>query len=336
VRTGARIPLVLAAAVLAVAACTTRTPAPVDDRRAPPPAARPAAPAAPAASALQPDTYIVKRGDTLYSIALDHGVDWHDLAAWNQIPDPSKMRVGQVLRVRPPPGPDGVVVSPVEPASPIAVRPLGPEAATPAPGAPVAAAPAGGLKTEPKGVRLPYSDENLAALQRADAARTTAAPKPEALPPAASAKPEAPPAAVAGPESPPAAAKPAPDGAGDQVDWAWPATGKVVGNFNGASNKGLDIGGRVGDPVYASAPGKVVYSGEGIPAYGKLVIIRHNGTYLSAYAHNSQILVKEGQGVAKGQKIAEVGSSGSESPRLHFEIRRLGKPVDPLQYLPSR
>jgi lipoprotein NlpD len=109
-----------------------------------------------------------------------------------------------------------------------------------------------------------------------------------------------------------------------------------VANFNGASNKGLDIGGRVGDPVYASAPGKVVYSGEGIPAYGKLVIIRHNGTYLSAYAHNSQILVKEGQTVAKGQKIAEVGSSGSESPRLHFEIRRLGRPVDPLQYLPSR
>ena len=110
----------------------------------------------------------------------------------------------------------------------------------------------------------------------------------------------------------------------------WSAT------FNGASNKGVDIAGRAGDPVYASAPGKVVYSGEGIPAYGKLVIIRHNGTYLSAYAHNSQILVKEGQTVAKGQKIAEVGSSGSREPKLHFEIRRLGKPVDPLQYLPSR
>ena len=151
----------------------------------------------------------------------------------------------------------------------------------------------------------------------------------------AAVKPEPPPAA-AKPEPPPVAAKPEPDGAEERVDWTWPATGKVVATFNGASSKGVDIAGRLGDPVYASAPGKVVYSGEGIPAYGKLVIIRHNGTYLSAYAHNSQILVKEGQTVTKGQKIAEVGSSGSESPRLHFEIRRLGKPVDPLQYLPSR
>jgi lipoprotein NlpD len=332
------LPLAVAATAILLSACTARSPAPVDDRRAPP-AAKPAAPAAPtpgAAAPLQPDTYIVRRGDTLYSIALDNGVDWRELAAWNQITDPSKMRVGQVLRVRPPPGPDGVVVSPVEQAPPIAARPLGPEATTPPAAAPAAAAPTGGLKTEPKGVRLPYSDENLAAVQRADVARPAVAPKPE-VPPVAAAKPEAPPPVVAAkPEAPPAAAKPAPDDGGDSVDWAWPATGKVVANFNGASNKGLDIGGRVGDPVYASAPGKVVYSGEGIPAYGKLVIIRHNGTYLSAYAHNSQILVKEGQTVAKGQKIAEVGSSGSESPRLHFEIRRLGKPVDPLQYLPSR
>jgi lipoprotein NlpD len=336
-RTGARrLALALAAAGLALAACTARTPAPVDDRRAPPPVAKPAAPPAAAAAPLQPDTYIVRRGDTLYSIALDNGVDWRELAAWNQVTDPSKLRVGQVLRVRPPPGPDGVVVSPVEQAPAIATRPLGPEAATPAPAPAAAPAPAG-LRTEPKGIRLPYSDENLAAVQRADAARTAAPPKPEAPPPVAAAKPEpAPPVAAAKPEPPAAAAKPAPDSGDDRVDWAWPATGKVVANFNGASNKGLDIGGRVGDPVYASAPGKVVYSGEGIPAYGKLVIIRHNGTYLSAYAHNSQILVKEGQTVAKGQKIAEVGSSGSESPRLHFEIRRLGRPVDPLQYLPSR
>jgi lipoprotein NlpD len=271
----------------------------------------------------------VRRGDTLYSIALDNGVDWRELASWNQITDPSRMQVGQVLRVRPPPGPDGVVVSPVEQAPPIAARPLGPES----PVTPPPAAVTGGLKTEPKGLRLPYSDENLAAVQRADAPRAAAAPKPEAPPPVAAVKPEPPTAAK--PEAPPPAAKPEPDGA-DSVDWAWPAAGKVVATFNGASSKGVDIAGRAGDPVYASAPGKVVYSGEGIPAYGKLVIIRHNGTYLSAYAHNSQILVKEGQTVAKGQKIAEVGSSGSESPRLHFEIRRLGKPVDPLQYLPSR
>jgi lipoprotein NlpD len=223
------------------------------------------------------------------------------------------------------------VVSPVEQAPPIAARPLGPES----PVVPPPAAATGGLKTEPKGLRLPYSDENLAAVQRADAPRVAIAPKPEAPPPVAAVKPEPPPAAK--PEAPPPpAARPESDGGDEPVDWAWPATGKVVVSFNGASSKGVDIAGRAGDPVYASASGKVVYSGEGIPAYGKLVIIRHNGTYLSAYAHNSQILVKEGQTVAKGQKIAEVGSSGSESPRLHFEIRRLGKPVDPLQYLPSR
>jgi lipoprotein NlpD len=329
-----RIAVALLVAVLALAACSAKRPAPVEDRGRPPAAAKPT-PTAPSATsvpapAAQADTYVVKRGDTLYSIALDNGVDWRELAAWNQITDPSRMQVGQVLRVRPPPGPDGVVVSPVEPASPIATRPLGPES----PVSPPPAAATGGLKTEPKGLRLPYSEENLAAVQRADPARVAVAPKPEAPPPVAAAKPEPP--AAAKPEAPPPAAKPESDGGDERVDWAWPAAGKVVATFNGASSKGVDIAGRAGDPVYASAPGKVVYSGEGIPAYGKLVIIRHNGTYLSAYAHNSQILVKEGQTVAKGQKIAEVGSSGSESPRLHFEIRRLGKPVDPLQYLPSR
>ena len=330
-----RIAVALLVAALALAACSAKRPAPVEDRGRPPAAAKPA-PTAPSATsvpapAAQADTYVVKRGDTLYSIALDNGVDWRELAGWNQITDPSRMQVGQVLRVRPPPGPDGVVVSPVEPASPIAARPLGPES----PVGPPPAAATGGLKTEPKGLRLPYSEENLAAVQRADPARVAVAPKPEAPPPVAAAKPE-PPVAAKPEAPPPAAARPDSDGGDERVDWAWPAAGKVVATFNGASSKGVDIAGRAGDPVYASAPGKVVYSGEGIPAYGKLVIIRHNGTYLSAYAHNSQILVKEGQSVAKGQKIAEVGSSGSESPRLHFEIRRLGKPVDPLQYLPSR
>jgi lipoprotein NlpD len=327
------VALLVAALVLGLAACSARRPAPVEDRRSPtaakPAPAAPSAATAPAAAA-QPDTYVVKRGDTLYSIALDNGLDWRELAGWNQITDPSRMQVGQVLQIRPPPGPDGVVVSPVEQAPPIAARPLGLEGPVTAP----PAAATGGLKTEPKGLRLPYSDENLAAVQRADAPQAAVAPKPEAPPPVAAVKPESPPAAK--PEAPPPAAKPESDGGDERVDWAWPAAGKVVATFNGASSKGVDIAGRAGDPVYASAPGKVVYSGEGIPAYGKLVIIRHNGTYLSAYAHNSQILVKEGQTVAKGQKIAEVGSSGSESPRLHFEIRRLGKPVDPLQYLPSR
>jgi len=330
---------------LALLGSVSRTPAPVDDRSAPRAGTKPAAPAP---QALPPDTYVVKRGDTLYSIALDQGVDWRELAALNQLSDPTKLQTGQVLRVRPPQAAapaEGVVVSPIEAGQPIVTRPLGAEVppatvppappATPTPVAPGTSA----LKTEPKGVRLPYSDENLAALQRSEAAR--AAPKPDAPAaappkpePSATAKPEA--AAAARPEPPAATPKPEPDAAGERVDWMWPATGKVVATFNGTASKGVDIAGRVGDPVFASAAGRVVYSGEGIPAYGKLVIIRHNNTYLSAYAHNSQILVKEGQNVARGQKIAELGASGAKEAKLHFEIRRLGKPVDPLAYLPSR
>jgi lipoprotein NlpD len=333
--------LVAALTALAVLGCVSRTPAPVDDRAPPRAVAKPAAPA------LQPDTYVVKRGDTLYSIALDQGVDWRELAALNQLSDPTRLQTGQVLRVRPPQGAaagEGVVVSPIEAGQPIVTRPLGAETPTTAPPGPPAtptpvAPGTSALKTEPKGVRLPYSDENLATLQRGEAPR--AAPKPDA-PTAAPAKPEAPAvakpeaSAAAPPEPPAAAPKPEPDAAGERVDWAWPASGKVVATFNGTASKGVDIAGRVGDPVFASAAGRVVYSGEGIPAYGKLVIIRHNNTYLSAYAHNSQILVKEGQNVARGQKIAELGASGAKEAKLHFEIRRLGKPVDPLAYLPSR
>jgi len=318
---------------LTLAGCVQR-PAPIDDRAPPRAATKPAPPAAPAAPAAQPDTYVVKRGDTLYSIALDQGVDWRELAAWNQLTDPTRLSVGQALRVRPAQpaaaaAGEGVVVSPVGASQPIVSRPIGSEAP---PAVPVGVQPAGpGVKTEPRGVRLPYSEENLALLQRSEAPRAAGAP-PAAVPP----KPEPAPQAAAKPAEPPVAAKPEPETAGERVDWAWPATGKVVATFDGASRKGVDIAGRVGDPVYASAAGKVVYSGEGIPAYGKLVIIRHNPTYLSAYAHNSQILVKEGQNVAKGQKIAEVGATGAEQAKLHFEIRRLGKPVDPLTYLPNR
>ena len=98
----------------------------------------------------------------------------------------------------------------------------------------------------------------------------------------------------------------------------------------------LDIAGKPGDPVLASAPGRVVYSGSGLRGYGKLVIIKHNKTFLSAYAHNRDILVKEGQSVLKGQKIAEIGNTDTDAPKLHFEIRKLGKPVDPSKYLPAQ
>jgi len=115
----------------------------------------------------------------------------------------------------------------------------------------------------------------------------------------------------------------------------WPARGKLVTGFSDTANlKGIDIAGKAGQPVLASAAGKVVYAGTGLRGYGKLVIVKHNADYLSAYAHNREILVKEGQQVTKGQKIAEMGNTDSDQVKLHFEIRQRGKPVDPLRFLP--
>ena len=133
--------------------------------------------------------------------------------------------------------------------------------------------------------------------------------------------------------------EPKPDDSADvgeeELEWSLPAKGKVVGEFSESANrKGIDIAGKLGQPVYASAPGKVVYSGSGLRGYGKLVIIKHNKTYLSAYAHNDHVLVKEGQSITRGQKIAEMGNTDADQVKLHFEVRRFGKPVDPAKYLP--
>jgi len=138
----------------------------------------------------------------------------------------------------------------------------------------------------------------------------------------------------------PAAAAPAPvvvpAGGDEEIAWIWPAKGAVVGEFDDAKNKGVDIAGAAGDPVLASADGKVVYAGAGLRGYGNLVILKHNNTYLTAYAHNQSLLVKEDQSVKKGQKIAEMGNSDADKVKLHFEVRRQGKPVDPLKYLPAK
>ena len=131
-------------------------------------------------------------------------------------------------------------------------------------------------------------------------------------------------------------ASPAASGNDEDVGWIWPAQGTLVAGFDEAKNKGLDISGKSGDPVVASADGRVVYSGAGLRGYGNLIILKHNNTFLTAYAHNKSLLVKEDQTVRKGQKIAEMGNSDSEKVKLHFEIRRQGKPVDPAKYLPSR
>jgi len=132
------------------------------------------------------------------------------------------------------------------------------------------------------------------------------------------------------------ASRPAPAGEGDVIAWVWPANGKVIGTFNDAAKlKGISIAGKLGQPVTASAAGRVIFSGTGIRGFGKLIVIKHNDTFLSVYAHNSELLVKEGQSVAKGQKIAEMGKSDTDQVKLHFEIRRFGKPVDPMTLLPQ-
>lgn len=134
------------------------------------------------------------------------------------------------------------------------------------------------------------------------------------------------------------APKPQPElaGADEALDWSWPVNGPVLAGFDEVKNKGLDLGGAAGESVLAAADGKVVYVGEGLRGYGKLIILKHNNTYLTAYAHNQALLVKEDQSVRKGQKIAEMGSSDSDRVKLHFEIRRQGKPVDPAKFLPAR
>jgi lipoprotein NlpD len=122
----------------------------------------------------------------------------------------------------------------------------------------------------------------------------------------------------------------------DEVAWIWPTNGTLLAGFDEVKNKGLDIGGKTGEPILASGDGRVVYAGAGLRGYGNLIILKHNNTFLTAYAHNQTLLVKEDQTVRKGQKIAEMGNSDADRVKLHFEIRRQGKPVDPAQYLPAR
>ena len=178
---------------------------------------------------------------------------------------------------------------------------------------------------EPKAIREPYSDEALKKpLPTAKPIASSTTSKPPATNTTEAANK---PNTENKTESKPTTESP------EDIEWAWPTKGKVIANFNEASNKGLDIAGTTGQPVNAAAAGKVIYSGSDLRGYGKLVIIKHNSTYLSVYAHNNQILVKEGQQISADQKIAEMGSTDSSSVKLHFEIRRLGKSVDPSKYL---
>ena len=185
----------------------------------------------------------------------------------------------------------------------------------------------------------PVANETVSAKPVVAATSTTTALPPASNPaPAASTAASAPAKAASAPASAPAAT-PAPvaaSGGDDTVAWMWPGNGAVLTGFDEVKNKGVDIAGSAGDPVLAAAEGKVVYAGSGLRGYGNLIILKHNNTYLTAYAHNQTLLVKEDQTVKRGQKIAEMGNSDADRVKLHFEVRKQGKPVDPTKYLPAR
>ena len=299
--------------VLVLAGCAGSGPEAGGERAGPAMSGRPPLPSK--------DLYTVKKGDTLYSVALDHGLDYKDLVAWNKIENPNRILVGQPLRIRAPGSPAGgetAVVRPISAGAAVEQRPLG----------------SGGenLKRTPKAGKEPYSEQALARAQAPEVEPVVVA----TAPPKAAAKPPAP--VEARPEGSPEADTRTAEGApgGEDIGWIWPASGKLIGSFSEAGNKGIDIGGKAGEAVLAAGAGKVVYSGSGLRGYGKLVIVKHNNTYLTAYAHNQNLLVKEGQTVSKGQKIAEMGNTDADQVKLHFEIRRQGKPVDPLKHLPQR
>jgi lipoprotein NlpD len=313
-----------ACALLLLAGCAARHQAVVEDRSPPastsakPPVVAQQAPVPGVPAVPEAPTYTVKKGDTLYFIALDHGQDYRDVAAWNNLDHPDRISVGQVLRLGPPKAATaGAAAAPVGSAQVGVVVPQQQVEARPLGGANPAAQPtsgvAGAAKNLPKTGKEAYTEQAAGASANA--------------------------AAGHGSDTQIAKNEPRPEGRAaddeDRLDWGWPVHGKMIGGFSESTNKGIDIAAKIGDPVIATASGKVVYSGSALRGYGKLIVIKHNATYFSAYAHNNEILVKEGQLVVKGQKIAEVGNTDADQPMLHFEIRKQGKPVDPLKYLPA-
>ena len=260
----------------------------------------------------------------LRKIAQDHGRDHRQVAAWNNLTDPNKLEVGQELRIAPPDG--EAEVRPIVTVAPVVVAPE-----------PAASTVSGGetLKRWPKGGKIAYSETALAQAKALDGAAAPAR-APAATPPQPATAGIATAAVATTPAAPPVPATPP----AEAVDWTWPVGGKVISEFvegggGKESNKGIDLAGRMGEPVQAAAAGKVTYVGS-LRGYGDFLVIRHNSDYISVYAHTSKILVKKDQVVGKGQKIAEVGSSDADQPKLHFEIRQQSRPVDPLKLLPAR
>lgn len=314
--------------------CVSRAPAPVVDTPASRQVETPrsAAAARPLAAG---KTHLVGKGDTLNSIARQYSLSPRDVAAWNGIDNPNRITPGQTLRLGPPAETAGqaIEVRPVAGGAPVAralddappAPPGKPETPLAVSSAPTVAADSEPIKRTPKGGKLPFSEENHARLKMLE---TPAAPVPVAVVPEAAPKPVEKPAAPLTPAAP----------ADASIDWQWPTAGKMLAGFSdnaGEANKGINLAGKPGDPVHAAAAGKVIYVGT-MNKYGNLIIVLHAGGHSSVYAHNSKIVAKEGQMVARGQKIAELGDSDADQPKLHFEIRQQGKPVDPLKFLPTR
>jgi lipoprotein NlpD len=281
----------------------------------------------------------VVAGDTLYSIAWESGRDYRELAAWNKIPPPYTIHPGQRLSLVPP---SKAVEAPPEksPAEPE------PSASAPPPAKihvvrrgetlyriarqhGVKPAELAAWNRIPKPYRI-HPGQKLALAAPAGQATATTSQKP-----ARPANRNAPATARATPARPePVVRDPAP---ASTANWLWPTRGQILERFStGSGSKGIDIGGQRGQAIVASAPGNVVYQGSGLRGYGQLIIIKHDEEFLSAYAHNQRIFVKEGESVKRGQKIAEMGTTGTDRAKLHFEIRYRGKPVDPMKYLPGK
>jgi lipoprotein NlpD len=287
----------------------------------------------------RPNSYSVKKGDTLYGIGLEHGYDYREIAAANNIDAPYSIRVGQKLNfssLNTKESIGDVKPSTDENEGDIIIYSVGTEevaqtnSGTEPPSKTVSAAEPAVIPVliGPKATREPYSLEALNRTTPAAPTKVAATPITKKVEsketkiqklalPVKTAPIEAKPAVVEG------------------VTWSWPTQGKVSTRFNAASNKGINIAGEKGQPIIAASAGKVIYAGADLRGYGKLVIIKHSKTLLSVYAHNSKINVKEGQLIKVGQKIAEMGDTDTDKVKLHFEIRQKGKSVDPERFLPK-
>jgi len=314
--------LLISFLVAFITGCASSMPAPVENRDTKPKSSKRSPAPATANSTSgdwRPDTYIVKKGDTLYSIGLNLGLDYREIAATNNIYEPYTINIGQTLTLNSLKkeaanetnaetyeNEDGVIISPIDTGTGVTTS-ESQTAATESTVTPVL--------SSPKATREPYSQE---ALNRKPAA------KPETV-------------VATLPKTTPATEKPTTETPKNtkKSPWSWPTKGQVIGRFNGSKNKGIDIAGKKGQAITASGKGKVIYAGSDLRGYGKLVIIKHSTTYLSVYAHNSKILVKEGQVVQPGQKVAAMGDTDTDRVKLHFEIRERGKSVDPEKFLPQ-